>query len=93
MVRVDTASMTLYTANAAHRVALANLIPPQAPGQIAADAGLASDHGWCPIAARTFESQLIANVHVIGDACIADAMPKSASAAVSQAKPVMMLAR
>jgi sulfide dehydrogenase [flavocytochrome c] flavoprotein subunit len=86
VLRVDPASMTLYTANAAHRVAVANVIPPQAPGQIAADAGLASDHGWCPIAARTFESQLIGDVHVIGDACIADAMPKSASAAVSQAK-------
>jgi sulfide dehydrogenase [flavocytochrome c] flavoprotein chain len=85
VVRVDTASMTLYSANAAHRVAVANVIPPQAPGQIAADAGLASDHGWCPIVPRTFESQLIANVHVIGDACIADAMPKSASAGVSQA--------
>jgi hypothetical protein len=35
--------------------------------------------------ANSFESQLIRNVHVIGDACIADAMPKSASAAVSQA--------
>lgn len=86
VMRVDTASMTLHTADAAHRVAVANIIPPQAPGQIAADAGLASDHGWCPIAPRTFESQLIGNVHVIGDACIADAMPKSASAAVSQAK-------
>jgi sulfide dehydrogenase [flavocytochrome c] flavoprotein subunit len=86
VVRVDTAGMTLHTANAAHRVAVANIIPPQAPGQIAADAGLASDHGWCPIVARSFESQLIGNVHVIGDACIADAMPKSASAAVSQAK-------
>jgi sulfide dehydrogenase [flavocytochrome c] flavoprotein chain len=86
VVRVDTASMTLFTANSAHRVAVANVIPPQAPGQIAADAGLASDHGWCPIVPRTFESQLVGNVHVIGDACIADAMPKSASAAVSQAK-------
>jgi NADPH-dependent 2,4-dienoyl-CoA reductase/sulfur reductase-like enzyme len=86
VVRVDTASMTLYTANAAHRVAVANIIPPQAPGQIAADAGLASEHGWCPIVPRTFESQLVRNVHVIGDACIADAMPKSASAAVSQAR-------
>ena len=86
VVRVDTANMTLYTANAAHRVAVANVIPPQAPGQIAADAGLASDHGWCPVAPHSFESQLIPGVHVIGDACIADAMPKSGSAAVSQAR-------
>ena len=85
LVRVDATSMTLYTSQAAHAVAVANIIPPQAPGQIAADAGLASDHGWCPIAPRTFESQLIGNVHVIGDACIADAMPKSASAGYSQA--------
>jgi sulfide dehydrogenase [flavocytochrome c] flavoprotein chain len=86
VVRVDPASMTLYTGNGAHPVAVANVIPPQAPGQIAADTGLASDHGWCPIAPTTFESQLISHVHVIGDACIADAMPKSASAAVSQAR-------
>ncbi|HXL97504.1 MAG TPA: FCSD flavin-binding domain-containing protein [Steroidobacteraceae bacterium] len=86
VVRVDAASMTLYTSSAAHPVAVANIIPPQAPGQIAADAGLASDHGWCPIAATTFESQLISHVHVIGDACIADAMPKSASAAASHAR-------
>jgi sulfide dehydrogenase [flavocytochrome c] flavoprotein subunit len=86
VLRVDPASLTLYTANAAHRVAIANVIPPQAPGQVAADAGLASDHGWCPIAPSTFESQLLGNVHVIGDACIADAMPKSASAAVSQGR-------
>jgi sulfide dehydrogenase [flavocytochrome c] flavoprotein subunit len=85
VVRVDTASMSVHTSNGAHAVAVANIIPPQAPGQIAADAGLASDHGWCPITPRTFESQLIERVHVIGDACIADAMPKSASAACSQA--------
>jgi sulfide dehydrogenase [flavocytochrome c] flavoprotein chain len=85
VVRVDAASMTLYTANAAHPVAVANVIAPQAPGQLAADAGLAAGHGWCPIAPASFESQLISNVHVIGDACIADAMPKSASAAASQA--------
>jgi len=85
VVRVDAANMTLYTASAAHPVAVANIIAPQAPGQIAADAGLAAGHGWCPIAPVTFESPLISNVHVIGDACIAEAMPKSASAAASQA--------
>jgi sulfide dehydrogenase [flavocytochrome c] flavoprotein subunit len=86
VVRVDAATLTLYTAHDAHPVAVANIIPPQAPGQFAADTGLASDHGWCPVVPDTFESQLIPNVHVIGDACIADAMPKSASAACSQAR-------
>ena len=34
----------------------------------------------------TFESKLQPNIHVIGDACIAGGMPKSAFAANSQAK-------
>jgi hypothetical protein len=34
----------------------------------------------------TFESKLRPNIHVIGDACIAGGMPKSAFAANSQAK-------
>lgn len=84
--RVDAATMTLYTAAGAHHVAVANVIPPQAPGELAPQSGLASDHGWCPIDPQTFESTLVPGVHVIGDACIADAMPKSASAAYSQAQ-------
>jgi len=86
IVRVDAASMTLYTSNGSHSVAVANIIPPQAPGQLAADSGLAADHGWCPIEPLSFESTLRPGVHVIGDACIADAMPKAASAACSQAR-------
>ena len=83
--RVAPGDMTLHTAHAAHRVDVANIIPPQAPGMLAAQAGLASDHGWCPVKPQTFESQLIEGVHVIGDACIADPMPKSASAANHEA--------
>jgi sulfide dehydrogenase [flavocytochrome c] flavoprotein subunit len=83
--RVDASDLTLYTSRGAQRVAVANVIPHQAPGMLAVDAGLASGHGWCPVAADTFGSTLVANVHVIGDACIAGAMPKSASAAHSQA--------
>jgi len=49
-------------------------------------AGLASDHGWCPIVPNSFESSLAARIHVIGDACIADPMPKAASAAHAQAE-------
>jgi sulfide dehydrogenase [flavocytochrome c] flavoprotein subunit len=86
VVRVDTPTMTLFTENGSHRAAVANVIPPQAPGALAPATGLASDHGWCPVDPRSFESTLLPNVHVIGDACIADAMPKSASAALSQAQ-------
>jgi sulfide dehydrogenase [flavocytochrome c] flavoprotein chain len=86
VVRVDSTTMTLFTASNAHRVSVANIIPPQAPGELAPAAGLATDHGWCPIDPNTFESMIVPGVHVIGDACIADAMPKSASAAFSQAQ-------
>jgi sulfide dehydrogenase [flavocytochrome c] flavoprotein subunit len=84
--RVDAHDMTLYTSRGAQRVDVANIIPPQAPGQLALDAGLCTGHGWCPVDATTFESAYVKNVHVIGDACIAGAMPKSASAAHSQAR-------
>ncbi|MGH8123225.1 MAG: FAD-dependent oxidoreductase [Rudaea sp.] len=86
VIRVDAQKRILYTAHGAHHVAVANVIPRQAPGQLALDAGLAAGHGWCPIKPDSFESQLIDNVHVIGDACIAGAMPKAASAAHSQAQ-------
>ena len=85
ITRVDPATRTLFSSSGPHRVAVANLIPRQAPGQLATTAGLASGHGWCPIKPATFESQLVEGVHVIGDACIAGPMPKSASAARSQA--------
>jgi hypothetical protein len=86
VVRVDSATMTLYTAANTHRVAVANVIAPQAPGELAPATGLSSEHGWCPIVPESFESTKMPGIHVIGDACIADAMPKSASAAVSQSR-------
>ena len=49
-------------------------------------AGVADRSGWCPIDPATFESKLQPGIHVIGDAAIAGAMPKSAFAANSQAK-------
>ncbi|MFB1486607.1 MULTISPECIES: FCSD flavin-binding domain-containing protein [unclassified Thiocapsa] len=63
-----------------------NIIPPQRAGEIAQVAGLADDSGWCPVDPRSFESKLQSGVHVIGDACLAGAMPKSGYAANSQAK-------
>jgi sulfide dehydrogenase [flavocytochrome c] flavoprotein chain len=68
------------------KAAVLNIIPPQKAGKIAQDAGLTDDKGWCPIHPRSFESTLHAGVHVIGDACVAGKMPKSAYAANSQAK-------
>jgi sulfide dehydrogenase [flavocytochrome c] flavoprotein subunit len=63
-----------------------NVIPPQKAGPIAEKAGLTDDKGWCPVNQTTFESKKAKGVYVIGDACIAGAMPKSAYAANTQAK-------
>ncbi|MCV6636437.1 NAD(P)/FAD-dependent oxidoreductase [Candidatus Albibeggiatoa sp. nov. NOAA] len=71
-----------------HTADVINIIPPQKAGQIALDAGLADESGWCPVNKKTFESSLIPNIHVIGDACIATKMPKSGYAANSQGKVV-----
>ena len=84
--RVDARTRTLVTTHGAQRVDVANVIPPQAPAELAVAAGLASERGWCPVDPMSFASTLVPDVHVIGDACIAGAMPKSASSANSQAK-------
>jgi sulfide dehydrogenase [flavocytochrome c] flavoprotein chain len=64
-----------------------NVIPPQRAGNIAKVAGLIGpDKAWCPVNATTFESTLQKNIHVIGDACNAGAMPKSGYSANSEAK-------
>src|SRR6476620_537969 len=54
--------------------------------QIAELTGIADRSGWCPIDPVSFASTLQPNIHVIGDAAIAGAMPKSAFAANAQAK-------
>jgi sulfide dehydrogenase [flavocytochrome c] flavoprotein chain len=62
------------------------VIPPQQAGRITALAGVADRTGWCPIEPITFESLLQKNIHVIGDAAIAGALPKSAFAASVEGK-------
>ena len=69
-----------------YRPTVANIIPPQQAGRIAEAAGVTDRTGWCPINPVTFESRLQPNIHVVGDAAIAGAMPKSAFAANAQAK-------
>jgi len=83
---VDAATRTLMTDFGRHQAKVANVIPPQKAGRIADVAGVADGTGWCPIDPVTFESKLQPRIHVIGDAAIAGAMPKSAFAANSQAK-------
>ena len=63
-----------------------NVIPPQKAGHIAHAAGVTDDSGWCPVHLDTFESKLRPGVHIVGDASIANALPKSGYAANSAAK-------
>ncbi|WP_310200735.1 NAD(P)/FAD-dependent oxidoreductase [Ancylobacter sp. 3268] len=86
VTEVDAATRTLRTEFGEHRAAVANVIPPQRAGAIAAVAGIADATGWCPVDPVTFESRLVPNIHVIGDAAIGGAMPKSAFTANAQAK-------
>ncbi|HSF05725.1 MAG TPA: NAD(P)/FAD-dependent oxidoreductase [Methylomirabilota bacterium] len=86
VISVDAGTRTLVTDFGRHKAAVANVIPPQKAGRIADAAGVADRTGWCPIDPVTFESKLQAGIHVVGDAAIAGAMPKSAFAANSQAK-------
>src|SRR3954454_11157008 len=83
---VEPATKTFVTEFGKHQAAVANVIPPQRAGRIAEAAGVADRTGWCPMDPATFESRLQPNIHVIGDASIAGAMPKSAFTANAQAK-------
>lgn len=83
---VDAKTMTVITEFGRHKGDVVNVIPPQRAGAIAHAAGAADRSGWCPIDLVTFESRLQPNIHVIGDASIAGAMPKSAFSANAQAK-------
>ncbi len=86
VTRVEASSLTFETEFGSHRADVANVIPPQRAGRIAVPAGVADRTGWCPVDPASFESRLVPGVHVIGDAAIAGAMPKSAFAANAQAK-------
>jgi sulfide dehydrogenase [flavocytochrome c] flavoprotein chain len=83
---VDPAALVLATDFQTYKAAVANVVPPQKAGHIAELAGVADRSGWCPADLATFESALQPNIHVVGDAAIAGAMPKSALAANAEAK-------
>jgi NADH dehydrogenase FAD-containing subunit len=68
-----------------------NIIPPHHAGNIAKNAGLTNDKGWCPVDMLTMESSMQKDIWVVGDACVHGelpvyAAPKSAHMASTQAK-------
>ena len=87
VVKVDAKKRSVDTGVEEIAGAVVNLIPPQKAGLIAHKAGVVGeDKKWCPVNQVTFESTIAKDVHIIGDAAIAGAMPKSGYSANSQAK-------
>jgi len=86
VTKVDPSTMTVTSAGAGDfKADVLNIIPPQKAGKLAFDAGLVDDD-WVAVNKGTFECLDHPGIHVLGDASIAAAMPKSASSANSQAK-------
>ena len=78
--------MTVRTEAGMIKADVINIIPPMRAANIALEMDLADKTGFCPVDRRTFESSIIPDVYVLGDASIADAMPKSGFSANTQAK-------
>ncbi|WP_332694098.1 FCSD flavin-binding domain-containing protein [Bosea sp. (in: a-proteobacteria)] len=91
---VDPKTNTVVTGFETYKdCAFVNVIPAQMAGEIARSAGLAPAGGYCAIDPATMKSTADANIFVLGDACIAGDMPKSAFSANSQAKVAAMTIR
>lgn len=86
VTEIEAATKTFVTDFDKFPADVANVIPPQRAGAIAQAAGVMDRTGWCPVDPTTFESLQQRNIHVIGDAAIAGAMPKSAFAAHEEGK-------
>ncbi len=86
VVAVEPDTMTVHTDFDSFRPDVANIIPPQRPARLVDTAGLAEGDEWCSVDHRTFASRTVSDIHVLGDAIIAGAMPKSGFSANSQAK-------
>ncbi len=87
VLKVDPGKGRLTSNGESFHADLVNLIPPQMAGTLAHKAGLVdSDKRWCPVDHTTHHSTLANGVYVIGDACLADGLQKSAAAANAQGK-------
>jgi sulfide dehydrogenase [flavocytochrome c] flavoprotein chain len=85
-ISVEPATRTVRTDFDELKPAVANIIPPQRAGQIALSLGLDEERGFCRVDAHSFESKVVAGIHLVGDTIIAGGMPKSGFSANSQAK-------
>ena len=86
VIAVDPGAMEVRTDFETFRADVANIIPPQRSARLVDTADLAAGGDWCPVDQRTFESAVVPHIHLLGDAILAGAMPKSGFSASSQAK-------
>ncbi len=86
VIEADPAGMLVRTDFEEFRPDVANIIPPQRSARLVDSAGLAAGGDWCKVNSRTFESEVVPGIHLLGDAILAGAMPKSGFSANSQAK-------
>ena len=83
---VDIGAMKIVFPDQTFSADVANIIPPLTAGSLADKADVRDASGWCPVDITSFESIRQPGIHVIGDATLADGLPKSAQVANSQAK-------
>ncbi|MEI7532671.1 MAG: NAD(P)/FAD-dependent oxidoreductase [Betaproteobacteria bacterium] len=77
---VDIKNKTIqFEAQGELKLNIVNILPPMQAGKIAVDTGLIKpNQRWCEVDFLTFESRVVPNIHVIGDAIQnAQLMPKS----------------
>ena len=86
VIAVNPGTMEVRTDFESFRADVANIIPPQRAARLVDTADLAAGGDWCEVDHRTFESAVVPNIHLLGDAILAGAMPKSGFSANSQAK-------
>lgn len=87
VVRVDAPNLSVETEfGQIYKADVLNVIPPQKAGAIAEIAGVTDESGWVPVKHESFESELVADIYVVGDATLASPMPKSGFSANAQAK-------
>lgn len=87
VIKVSPEKLTVHTSAGEVKGDVVNLIPPQHAGAIAHLAGLVNDDKrWCNVNQTTYESTKVEDIHIIGDACTAGTMLKSAFSAHSHGK-------
>ena len=86
IIDVNVGSKTVKTEFDTIHADVLNIIPSQRAGKVAQMAELNNvDKRWCEVDFLSYESKLVPNVHIIGDA-VSAALPKSAHMATNQAK-------